>query len=270
MSGNQAWGNLFDELTRAREKKPRTKGLTMIIDKQADLRQSSDLLQIAGHIIDHCKFGFGTTVFMEETLLREKIRLFRSVGVLVYPGGTLAEAAIALGRFDHFLQRAKELGFSSIEISDGTLTIPSEQRSEAIRRSVEAGFTVITEVGKKDPSTPMTPEAIGRQILLDLEMGADKVIVEARESGRGVGVCNPDGSISKDAVEKIVDITGDADHIIWESPLKEQQVFFIERFGPNVNLGNIAPHQVFELEALRCNLRFETLSRFLARRCEIW
>lgn len=270
MSGNRPWGDIFDELTRARVQKPRKKGLTMVIDKQTGLDQSFDLLRTAGGLIDHCKLGFGTTAFMDRNLLQEKIRLFKSADILVYPGGTLAEAAFALGRFDQFLQHAIELGFSAIEISDGTLAMSLEQRNQAIRKALEKGLIVITEVGKKDPSIPVTPETMGRQIRLDLDMGVNKVIVEARESGRSVGVCHPDGSIDANAVERIVEIVGNADDIIWESPLKEQQVYFIHRFGPNVNLGNIAPHQVLELEALRNHLRYETLRRYMSQRCEIW
>ena len=40
---------------------------------------------------------------------------------------------------------------------------------------------------------------------------------------------------------------------------KAQQVWFIRKFGPNVNLGNIPPDEVIPLETLRLGLRADTL-----------
>jgi phosphosulfolactate synthase len=53
------------------------------------------------------------------------------------------------------------------------------------------------------------------------------------------------------------------DSVIWEAPLKSQQVWFIKEFGANVNLGNIAPTEVIALEALRNGLRGDTFFQFL-------
>jgi phosphosulfolactate synthase len=47
--------------------------------------------------------------------------------------------------------------------------------------------------------------------------------------------------------------------VIWEAPVKNQQVYFISLLGANVNLGNIAPNEVVALEALRLGLRGDTL-----------
>ena len=88
-----------------------------------------------------------------------------------------------------------------------------------------------------------------------------KVIAEARESGT-TGIYNEDGSINN----KI--ICGIAEHVklenvIWEAPLKSQQAWFIKNFGANVNLGNIAPHEIIPLESLRLGLRGDTFFQFL-------
>ena len=48
------------------------------------------------------------------------------------------------------------------------------------------------------------------------------------------------------------------DNWIFEAPLKAQQVWFIQRFGPDVNLGNIATNDVLPLETLRLGLRADT------------
>ena len=93
------------------------------------------------------------------------------------------------------------------------------------------------------------------------EAGAWKVIAEARESGN-MGIYNNDGSANS---ELVLDIRShiDADKILWEAPLKNQQVWFIKLLGPNVNLGNIAENEVIPLETLRRGLRGDTLLSFL-------
>jgi phosphosulfolactate synthase len=53
------------------------------------------------------------------------------------------------------------------------------------------------------------------------------------------------------------------DRIIWEAPKKDQQVWFVKLVGANVNVGNIAPHEVISLETIRLGLRGDTFSFFL-------
>lgn len=254
----KAWDNLFVNLTSERTLKPRVYGLTMVIEKQSGISTTLDLLSVASDFIDHYKIGFGTSVLLKEDILLQKIELMVSKGILVYPGGTLGEIAQRNGCFPAYLNRAHELGFNGIEISDGTINLTRRQRNDAIKRAIDMGFRVITEVGDKDSEVQFVPEEIAEQINSDLELGAENVIVEARESGHGVGVCRNDGTIERDAVTIIVDAVKSYDKILWEAPLKNQQIEFIMRFGLNVNLGNIAPAQVLEVEALRCKLRYDT------------
>ena len=53
----------------------------------------------------------------------------------------------------------------------------------------------------------------------------------------------------------------DADTLIWDAPIKNQQQYLILRFGTNVSLGNIPPDDILALEALRNGLRGDTLKR---------
>jgi phosphosulfolactate synthase len=99
-----------------------------------------------------------------------------------------------------------------------------------------------------------------------MENGAFKVIIEAREAGKGVGVFDSEGKIKMIEVENIVSGIEDANWLIWEAPLKNQQQDFILRFRPNVNLGNIPPEEVLALEALRQGVRGDTLKRAYLKR----
>ena len=87
------------------------------------------------------------------------------------------------------------------------------------------------------------------------------MIAEARESGT-VGIYRPNGKAHVMLINKIV-AKVPVDKIIWEAPIKSQQVYMIKQFGANVNLGNIAPFEVIALESLRMGLRSDTFFQFL-------
>jgi phosphosulfolactate synthase len=262
----KAWGNLLLPLAPDRiTTKPRERGLTMVIDRCQGLRATEDLLTLTGDYIDQIKLTFGTTLFVDEAVLRRKIELIRAHKIDVYPGGTLMEATLIQGVYPQYLRRAKELGFNAIETSDGTITMSRQTRHHAIKRALDVGLKVITEVGKKDPAIRLSPAEICDQIAGDLAVGADKVIIEARESGKGVGIYDEQGGVRQDELTAIINCLGDSrGDIIWEAPLKHQQVALILHCGPNVSLGNIIPRDVLGLETLRCGLRFETF-RYVAQ-----
>jgi len=256
----KAWGDLLPQLAPDRiDTKPRDQGLTMVIDRCRGLQATEDLLTLTGDYVDHIKLSFGTTVFVDEDILRRKITLIRAYQIEVYPGGTLMEATLIQGVYPQYVQRAKELGFSALEISDGTINMARQIRDDAIKRALDAGLKVITEVGKKDPTVRLSPMEMCDQIAGDLALGADKAIVEGRESGRGVGIYDEEGKLRPDEMTAIVNCLGDSrGDVIWEAPLNKQQAALILRCGANVNLGNVKPNDVLGLEALRCSLRYET------------
>lgn len=238
--------------------KPRQVGYTMVLDKRLGLKETEDLLALAGDYIDLIKLTFGTSALYPEAVLRAKIKLIRSYGVDVYPGGTLFEIAVWQDRLEPFLQCAADLGFTGIEISDGTLDLSPQARRRAIQRAKACGFKVVTEVGKKN-GPPLPVLRMQQMIVDDLAAGADQVIIEGRESGKGVGIFDEEGRIKTAELEALVhDLPTFERVLIWEAPLKSQQVSLIQRFGPNVNLGNIAPEEVLALAALRNGLRGDT------------
>ena len=95
----------------------------------------------------------------------------------------------------------------------------------------------------------------------ELEAGSWKVIAEARESGT-VGIYRPNGTAHSALVSKILKKVP-KDKILWEAPIKGQQVWFIQLLGPNVNLGNIGHDEVIPLETLRIGLRGDTFFQYL-------
>ncbi|HUU52843.1 MAG TPA: phosphosulfolactate synthase [Candidatus Heimdallarchaeota archaeon] len=258
---NKAWEETIEMPISDRSTKPRSTGLTMVIDKGMGIHRIEDLIQSASEYIDIVKLTFGTSAFYDKEFLKEKNTIITSVDIDVMPGGTFLEIAIWQKKLDEYLDRAKELGFSAIEISDGTIDMDLNTRKNAISTARDRGFKVITEVGKKDPKEAIPLSQVHRLIEEDLSNGAVKVIIEAREAGKGVGIFDADGKIKQDEVEGIISGVKDIDTIMWEAPIKNQQQALIIRCGTNVNLGNIPPDEILALEALRQGVRGDTLKR---------
>jgi len=259
-NAGRAWDDILRDPIPGRLPKPRTqRGLTMLIDSGLGLAETQDLVQLAGAYIDFVKLGFGTSKLYPADVLCEKIHLLQSSGIEVYPGGTFLEAAVLQNKWQEFLDRCQELGFRTVEVSDGTIPLSQELRRELIRRAVTQGFKVITEVGKKAEEARLSIDHQLAQIDADLAAGAYKVIIEGRESGKAVGLYDEHGRILRDEFDELVAKLPNTDPLIWEAPIRSQQEELIHVFGPNVNLGNINPRDIIALEALRVGLRSDTL-----------
>ncbi len=242
----------------ARPVKPRDEGLTLVLDKGLAPRQVEDLLDVAADYIDIVKLGWGTAVITSE--LERKLDAYRSADIAIYFGGTLFEAFALRGQLDDYRHSLDKLGIRHVEVSDGSISIPHEEKLSYIS-TLAADFTVLSEVGSKDVEKVMPPYRWVRQIQAELDAGSWKVICEARESGTA-GLFRPNGEIRSGLVDEIVDLI-DRRRIIFEAPQKEQQVWFIKHSGANVNLGNIFPDEVIPLETLRLGLRADTLFEFV-------
>lgn len=255
-----AWDPIVKSLIDDRTAKPRAGGITMFIDTGVGTGSLGDLLAMAGHCIDHWKFGFGTSVFLSRRMLQQKLELLAANQVLSFPGGTLLEVALVERHCRDYMKHAKDLGFTAVEISDGTIPMPAFRRRNIIHCALDAGLVPITEVGKKDPRQQPSPQQLAEQALIDLEHGARWVVMEGREAGRAVGIYGEHGEVLDDSVAIIADIMDTAaDRLVWEAPLKDQQAYLIRKFGTNVGLGNIQPDQALAVEALRCRLRYDTM-----------
>jgi phosphosulfolactate synthase len=259
----KAWAGILDFPHTNRTERPRRRGLTMVIDKGLGLTDTRDLLELAGDYIDHIKLTFGTSAFYGTRLLRQKIELVKSYDVEIYPGGTFLELALLQGKLEQFLERAQVLGFTGIEVSDGTITIDPATRAHVIQRVRAFGFgLVVSEVGKKDPRDHVPDLHLWTVVEEDLAAGSDVVIVEGRESGQGVVIYDDHGNILEDELEEMVTHVSDPGRLMWEAPQKSQQQQLILRFGPNVSLGNVAAADVLALEALRVGVRGDTLRQY--------
>jgi len=237
-----------------RSAKPRQQGITHVLDRGLSLVAIDGLIEVAGEFVDLVKLGWGTAVATGN--LQAKLERYRERAIPVVLGGTLTELAIAQDRLARLIAWLHELGIGHIEISDGTIELDHGHKLELIEQLAQE-FVVLSEVGSKDDTRIMAPYRWVEQIEQELAAGAWKVIAEARESGT-VGIFRHDGEVRMGLIDEIAHAIA-PDRILFEAPRKDQQVWFVRRFGPDVNLGNIAPDDVLSLETIRLGLRSDTV-----------
>lgn len=241
-----------------RDERPRKNGVTMVMDKGISLRQAEDFLDASSEYVDFVKLGFGTSIVSKN--VKEKVKLYKNAGIKVFVGGTLFEAFVIRNKFDDYLRYIDDLGLDCAEVSDGSIELDHEQKCDYISQLAKR-YTVLSEVGSKEEGVIIHPARWIKMMQNELSAGAFKVIAEARESGN-VGIFHKNGSAHSMLITRIVNKVK-MENIIWETPQKSQQVYFIRLFGSNVNLGNIGIDDVIPLETLRLGLRGDTFFTFL-------
>jgi phosphosulfolactate synthase len=228
-----------------------------VIDRGLSIAEVDGLLEVAGACVDIVKLGWGTALVSAN--LKPKLELYAAHEIPVVLGGTLTEIAIRQGRVDGLVAWLRELGLRHVEISDGTVALEPDYKRALIER-LSGEFVVFAEVGNKDADFIMAPYVWVEQIQRDLEAGAWKVITEARESGTA-GIYRADGEPRTGLIDEIAHAI-EPDKLLFEAPLRPQQVWLLKRFGTECNLGNIAADDVLSLETLRLGLRSDTVERF--------
>lgn len=229
-----------------RSGKPRRNGITVIIDKgQMGLNAIADFASTASAHCDYAKIGWGSAMITQD--LERKLECYRSAGIIPMLGGTLFEYAYLRGKVEKLVELARAFEVH-VEISDGVIELPRKDKLHWISqfaRHVE----VFSEIGGK----------INRQnhdwktvIHEELDAGSKMIVVEGREIG-------PVGQeIRVEFVDTVLSAT-DPSKLVFEAFERKQQVYFIKRLGPNVNLGNIPPTDLMTLESFRRGLKEHTL-----------
>ncbi len=238
-----------------RSVKPREQGITHVLDRGLSVAQVDGMIEVAGAFVDIVKLGWGTALATQN--LEPKLARYREHEIPVVLGGTLTELAIRQERVEQLIAWLRTLGIERVEISDGSIALDSAAKCELIRRFAGEGFLVLSEVGSKDNDKHEAPYIWVEKMQAELEAGSWKVIAEARESGTA-GIYRADGEVRMGLIDEIAHAI-DVARVVFEAPRKDQQVWLLRRFGPDANLGNIAPDDVLSLETLRLGLRSDTI-----------
>lgn len=241
-----------------RTAKPRTSGLTMVLEKGLPFSLFSDVVKAQHDKIDIIKFTSG--IGMVDTSIQEKIDLCKEHKITTYLGGTLFEKFYFQNKLPDYLDFLRSLKLKAIELSDGTINISEAEKAEIIKACKEEGFLVLVEVGSKDTDFVMPPSVWLEQMNNALDAGADFLVVEGRESATA-GLYRTSGEMRTGLLEEIIRHI-DVDRVLFEAPTKKSQCYLIEKISPNVNLANIPFFEVNILEVQRLGLRYDTFFAF--------
>ncbi len=231
----------------------RSYGLTSVADFGTPIGELINILEDYHQIIDIAKLGIGSAYVTPN--VQKKIDLYKQYGIKPYCGGTLFEKCYYQQKIPEYLHYIHKLGIEWVEVSNGTLNIPLQERLDLISR-LKNDFHIIAEVGSKDSFNDMPISEWKEEIQQLLAVGCEYVITEGRDSGTS-GIYENDGSIKSDLITELINGL-DCQKIIFEAPTAKHQMYFIKEIGPNVNLGNVKLDDVLVLEAQRRGLRSET------------
>jgi phosphosulfolactate synthase len=237
----------------ARAAKPRSRGITHVLDSGLTPDGTRAFLGQTAHLVDIVKVGWGIG-YIDPTL-GTRVAICADHGCPVSLGGTLLEIAAHQDHVSELRDWALGTGITHIEVSNGLRALPDSRKRELITE-LAADFVVLAETGAKEGNYPPTPAEWAEEMARDLDAGASWVIAEGRESGT-VGLYHPDHGVRDDLVAAILELTP-PDKVIFEAPRKNQQAWFVRQLGADVNLGNVAPASVLALETLRLGLRADT------------
>jgi phosphosulfolactate synthase len=228
-----------------------------VLDGGLGPAEVDSLLAVAASHIDVVRLGWGSALVTD--CLTDKLDRYRAAGVPVMLGGTLTELAWLHGKVDELADWIAALGIDLVEVSSGTLAIPRAEKAQLITQLARR-FTVYAEVGEKDASAIMAPYTWVALIREAFEAGAELVVCEGRASGTA-GLYRATAELRTGLVEEIVHEIG-LERLVFEAPQNAQQAWLINRFGTDVNLGNVPPADVISVESLRLGLRSDTVAAF--------
>ncbi|MBD8068071.1 phosphosulfolactate synthase [Bacillus sp. PS06] len=233
--------------------KNRLYGITSVADFGTPIGQLKHVLDDYHQYIDIAKIGIGCAYVTPN--IEEKIALYKAYHIKPYFGGTLFEKCFYQKKMKEYVAYLKSLGIEWIEVSNGTLDISLKDRVSLVKQ-LKNDFYILGEVGSKDADKDLSISEWKEEINLLLDAGCKYVITEGRDSGTS-GIYDSNGQIKDKLVKEMIKNV-DINRVIFEAPTPKSQMFFINSFGTNVNLGNVKLVDTLVLEAQRRGLRSET------------
>jgi phosphosulfolactate synthase (CoM biosynthesis protein A) len=245
-----------------RESKPRKRGLTEIRGPYYSVvgrRYLEDLFETMGAYVDSLKFAGGSFTLMPERAVQDIIELCHEHEVLVSTGG-FVERVLVQGddAVRQYVSECKRLGFDTIEISAGFVSIPTEDwlrlielvRKSGLKAKPEVGIqfgaggaTAAAELkaeGTRDPSWAIA------QAKRFLDAGAEIIMIESE------GITENVDPWRTDVPAKFIDEIG-MEKLMFEAADPDVFEWYIKNYGPDVNLF-VDHSQIVQLECLRAGI----------------
>jgi phosphosulfolactate synthase (CoM biosynthesis protein A) len=137
-----------------------------------------------------------------------------------------------------FLDEARELGFTIIEVSSGNIVISLEDKCAIVKATLEAGLKPKPEVfgaspipGGYGPSTYVSLDKIIRECEALIEAGAWKIMIEEN----GIFDGNDPSGWNRDLAWRLATRIPSR-YLYWEASSLRLAGWLIAQFGPDVNL----------------------------------
>lgn len=218
-------------------------------------------LEQSHHLMASLKISMACWQVAQESATRRKTAAARKYGVIAVTGGGPFEVAVAQDAFSEYLDLCADIGVGRIECGEGFTDMPLEPEyvmSQARARGLEVQF----ELGKKHTGA-FTGDAVRE--LIDqgnrwLDAGACELVVEARESAKGVGLFDDDGNFNPEFGEHFIKAFG-MGIVTFEAPNKPSQFALLNHFGRHVRLANVRLEELLRVEIYRRGLHSDAFAQ---------
>ena len=218
-------------------------------------------LEQSSHLMAILKVSMACWMVAKEDATRKKVASASKHHVPTVTGGGPFEIAVAQNRLPAYLDLCADIGFTRIECGEG-FTDMSLSAPEVLKMAQMRGLEVQFELGKKhtgafDSDTTQQLIAQGRRWL---DAGARELVVEARESAKGVGLFDDNGNFNGALADRFAREFG-LNLVTFEAPNKPSQFALLDHFGPGVRLCNVRLEELLRVEIYRRGLHSDAFGR---------
>lgn len=212
------------------------------------------------HLISILKISMACWIIAEESATRAKIAAARKHGVPTVTGGGPFEVAVVQGQLPAYLDLCAEMGVNRIECGEGFTDMPLPPTTVA-KMAEERGLEIQFELGKKHGGafTDRVTDELIEQGHRWLAVGAKELVVEARESAKGVGLFDDAGNFNAGLAERFVEAFG-METVMFEAPNKPSQFALLDHFGREVHLCNVRLEELLRVEIYRRGLHSDAFA----------
>ncbi len=218
-------------------------------------------LEQSHHLMSILKISMACWMIADEHVTRQKIAVAKKYRVPTTTGGGPFEVAYVQGKLPQYLDLVADFGFTRIECGEGFTDI-SLDAQEIVKMANDRGLEVQFELGKKHTGafTQDVVEALISQGRRWLEAGAVQLVVEARESAKGVGLFDDEGNLNVGFADRFADAFGHG-VVMFEAPNKPSQFALLDHFGSEVHLCNVRLEELLRVEIYRRGLHSDAFSK---------
>ena len=218
-------------------------------------------LEQSGALMSILKISMACWLVANEQATRRKIAAARTKGVPTVTGGGPFEIAVAQNQLLAYLDLCADIGVNRIECGEGFTTLTCSP-ADVVRMAHERNLEVQFELGKKH--TGEFSEQVVESLIVQgqrwLDAGALQLVVEARESARGVGLFDDNGNFNAAFADRFAQSFG-LDTVMFEAPNKPSQFALLDHFGSEVHLCNVRLEEFLRVEIYRRGLHSDAFEK---------